>query len=207
MSSVLKSEVKIATAHDIGVRMDDLLEQAKSEVAQLAGAQTALNESAKAVAKLLTAVDADVDGGMYDLQTAQTAKLYVNRAVAVLENLARQTSNMVLAANGKVTAFEKSVQSVSTYQDAEKGRLKAVLATLAAPVEPPGDSPKAETSADVATRPGSSIKERRRAEEAAAVTAGAPKALLATAIKAPTKAASVTRAPKARATAVRKRRG
>ena len=161
MSSVIKSETKIATAQDIGVRMDDLLEQARNEVAQMSGAQAALNESAKAVAKLLVAVDADVNGGLLDLQQAKFAKLYVNRAVSVLENLARHTSNMMMTANGKVTAFEKSVQSVSSYQEAEKTRLKTALTEIAT-----------ERSSDpVASRPGQSIKERRLAEEAAAAAA------------------------------------
>lgn len=159
MSSVIKSETKIATAQDIGVRMDDLLEQARTEVAQMSGAQAALNESAKAVAKLLVTVDSDVDGGLLDLQQAKFAKLYVNRAVSVLENLARHTSNMMMTANGKVTAFEKSVQSVSSYQEAEKTRLKTALTEIAT-----------EGSLDpVASRPGQSIKERRLAEDAAAV--------------------------------------
>jgi hypothetical protein len=131
MSSPIKSEVKIAAAQDIGVRLDDLLEQARTEVAQMNGAQTGMNEGARAVAKLLTAVDSDIDNGVMDLQQAQMAKLYVNRAIAVLENLARHMGNLVLAANGKVTAFDKAVASVKTYQDAEQVRLASALAQAA----------------------------------------------------------------------------
>lgn len=161
MSNTLKSEVKIATAHDIGVRMDDLLEAAKNEVAQASGAQAALNESAKAVAKLLAVVDTDITGGLLDLEQAKFAKLYVNRAVAVLENLARHTSNMLMTANGKVAAFEKSVQSVSVYQEAEKTKMRQVLEAPAAAATDEGAVPVVEH----VTRPGMTLKERRLAEE------------------------------------------
>mgnify|MGYP007017457395 FL=1 len=135
--------------------MDDMLEQARTECAQMSGAQTALNESAKAVVKLLTTVDADVESGSMDLQTAKMAKLYVNRAVAILENMARHTSNLIMTANGKVTALEKAVQSVSSYQETERVKMQVTLSEL-------------ETTPNVsepAARPGLSIKERRQAED------------------------------------------
>lgn len=153
MSSPIKSEVKIAAAQDIGVRIDDLLEQAKSEVAQTNGAQMALNEGAKAVAKLMAAVDGEIDSGLLDLPTAKVAKQYVGRAVAMLENLSRHMGNLTLAANGKVDAYSKAVASVKTYQDAEQVRLQGALAQVAAA--------GAEVGTAAAPRPGKTIKQLR----------------------------------------------
>jgi hypothetical protein len=156
MSSLLKSEVKIGTAQEIGIRMDDLLAQAHQEVQNTSGALAALQEATKAVAKLLDIIDTDIANDVLNLETSKPVELYVNRAVAILENLSRHTGNMQMTANGRVHAFEKAVQSISTYQETERSRLRTMLANI----EKAGNSDNPD-----ATRPAELLKNQRLTEE------------------------------------------
>lgn len=151
MSSLLKSEVKIGTAQEIGIRMDDLLDQARQEIHNTSGALAALNEAIRAVAKLLDIADGDLATETLHTEAVKPVKLYINRAIAILENLSRHTGNMQMTANGRVQAFEKAVQAVKTYQETERERLHHVIANI-------------EKSAE-ATRPATTVKEQRLTEE------------------------------------------
>jgi hypothetical protein len=141
----MKSEIKAAAAHDIGVRVDDLLEEAQREAYRASGAQAALLEAAKMIQKLHGYVDEDVEKGLYDLVAAKWAKVYVTRAMAAMESMSQRANNIQLAAQGRVQGLETVVQSVKTYHDVEQA--KAVV------VAPDGNGP------------GPSIKERRQAED------------------------------------------
>lgn len=161
MSSALKSEVKIAAAQEIGVRMDDLLEEAIAEVHQAAGAQTALLEAAKAIAKLHEHVSTDMDGGLYPLDVGAKIKAYVNRAITALESLAQRAGNMQMTAHGRKQALEKVVLSVKSFKDNETTKLAEIHL-----------SEKTSSAKITETRiPQVTIKERRLAEEAAVVDA------------------------------------
>lgn len=158
MSNILKSEIKIGTAQEIGVRIDDLLEETMREVDQAAGAHTAFIEAAKAVAKLHTHVDADLETETYALDVGARIKQYITRATVLLENLAQQTSNIHKTALGKKQAFEKTIQSIKTFQDHETTKLKATLATQQSTSET-SEAVKQELPRKL------SIKEQRLAEE------------------------------------------
>lgn len=166
MSSVLKSEVKIATAQEIGVRMDDLLDEATSEINQAAGAQAALLEAAKIVTKLHDHVGTDLDGGLYPLDVGAKIKAYINRAVTALEALSQRAGNMQIAANGRKQAFEKVVNSVKVFKENEVLRLDTLRIREKELVEFPANTgPRTEGRA-----PGPTIKEQRRTEEATVIS-------------------------------------
>jgi cell division FtsZ-interacting protein ZapD len=155
MSSLLKSEVKISTAQEIGIRMDDLLEQARQEVQNTSGALAALNEATRAISKLLDIAEEDITNETLDIAAGKSVSFYINRAITILENLSRHTGNMQITANGRVQAYERAVQSVSAYQETERDRLRALLAHIE----------KTGKDNTEATRPDPSLKEQRLAEE------------------------------------------
>jgi hypothetical protein len=148
MGSVAKTEVRISVAQEIGIRMDDLREGAQAEVHQAAGAQAALQEASKAVHRLNDHVAADLEGHLYGDDVASRVKLYIGRAVAALDTLAQRASNMQMTANGRVQALTVAVQSVKTFQDAEKIKM--------------------ERDVEAEARELTSLKDRRLAEEASA---------------------------------------
>lgn len=147
----MKSEIKAAAAHDIGVRVDDLLEEAQREAYRASGAQAALLDAAKMIQKLHAYVDEDVEKGVCDLVAAKLAKTYVTRAITAVESMSQRANNIQLAAQGRVQGLETVVRSVKTYHDVEQAKASA-------------PHPVA-TEVEAATGPGPSIKERRQAED------------------------------------------
>jgi hypothetical protein len=162
--SVLKSELKQLVTHEIGVRVDDALEGAKREQHALEGRQVAFAEGAKAVEVLLAHVDKDVTEEKYDLATADLIKKYVVRSIQVLQGLAAQGTNLMLAQAGKVQAFAHTVTLLNGMLAAEKANAEKMRAAIsAASASPPLESGEAPTEPP---RP-ISIKAQRLAEEAA----------------------------------------
>jgi hypothetical protein len=152
MSSAEKSEIKAAAAHDIGVRVDDLLEEAQREAYRASGAQAALLDAAKMIQKLHEHVDKDVSDGAYDLVAAKWAKVYVTRAMAAVESMSQRANNIQLAAQGRVQGLQEVVRSVKSFHDLEVAR-----AAAPPPVNVPGTGEPA--------RPGPTVKEIRQAED------------------------------------------
>jgi len=157
MSNPAKSEIKAAAAQEIGIRIDDLLDEATRELYQAGGAQTAFVESAKAVAKLFEHVNKDLDLELYPLDVGAKIKLYITRAVTLLENLGHQSNNLQIAAHGRKQALSKVITTIKTYQDSEKNKIPAPL-----PVE---ELTVKDSLITVEDRPKPTIKERRLAEE------------------------------------------
>jgi len=135
MSNVVKSEVKIFAAQEIGVAMDDLLESAQAEVNKCLGAKAALLSAAKTVGHLSGHIDKDVEGGLFDEEASVLIKRYVARAVSGLENLAQSSGNQHLIAIGRVQALEKAVESIKKFQDSERAKMAVKLAAEAREAE------------------------------------------------------------------------
>ena len=128
--NVLKSEMKQLVAHEVGVRVDDALENAKHELGVLEGRQTAFTDGSKAAVALLTAVDEDVTSGKFDLTTAEHVKRYITRCSLALQNLAVQATNLRIAQTGRISGFEHTVKLIGNIIEDEKR--KAEAAALAA---------------------------------------------------------------------------
>lgn len=154
--SVLKSEMKQAITHDIGVRVEDAMEVAKRELAVLEGRQAAFADGAKAVEALLGHVDKDVEAGTYDLLVADHVKRYIQRGAQALINLAQQAANYRIAQTGVVRGFDTTVKLLKGIIEEEERKKQAALTAEA-------DS---KAQRPVGEHPGLSVKERRLAEEA-----------------------------------------
>jgi hypothetical protein len=166
MGSALKAEVKVGTAHEIGVRMDDLLDVAKRDMERAIGAQNALLDGSKIVLSLHGVVDKEIDAGTLDLEMAKKVKLYVTRAVTALESLAQRAANIQQVTNGRVQGLQAAVGSIKTFHDQEKAALDALVA--APPAEPPVPPTPGEVAGETRPAPLLPIKQRRLAESEAA---------------------------------------
>ena len=108
--SLERIELRASGMHEVGVRMDDLLEGAKKEVLRCDGVVIGILQCVKAVNDLCPHVDRDVTEGKYDLETAKLIKLYLSRAAQVVQNLGVNASNQRMAAAGQVQMAEIVVQ-------------------------------------------------------------------------------------------------
>lgn len=165
MGSALKAEVKIATAHEIGVRVDDMLDAAKRDLERSIGAQSALTEGAKLVQSLHAVADKEIDQGALDLETAKKVKQFVTRAVVALEMLAQKATNIQQVSHGRVQGLQAAVSSVKTFSDQAE-------AARAALVSEPSEGEQTLTPAsgsEARPAPGLTIKQRRLAEDGKAV--------------------------------------
>lgn len=158
--SVEKAEVRAGAMHEVGVRMDDLLEAVKADVHRFDGAASGLLQCVKAIEGLLAHVDKDVDEGKYDLEVAKVAKQYIARAVQVAQNLGQQSSNQKILSIGKVQMGEAAVATVKKMHQVETGRAE----TLARVEQTPEDDVDLR-SRTAGARPPMTIKEQRLAEE------------------------------------------
>lgn len=156
-----KARFKAHVAHEIGIRLDDSLELAKSETIRWDGVNKGLLQGQKAIEVLLSHVDKDIDEGKYDLQTGAAVKLYVNRAVGVCANLAAVAANQKILAEGRQQMAEENVKLVKKFHDEELRKAEAIAA---AEKETSPDSPESRNR-PVGMHPQSGIKQMRLAEE------------------------------------------
>lgn len=164
--SILKSELKQLVTHEIGVRVDDALDGARRELHALEGRQTAFMDSAKAVELLLGHVDKDVTEEKYDLTVAEQVKKYLVRASNVLQNLSRESTNMVIAQTGKVQGFAHTVALLKGMIDAEKAKAVALVVPEVPVAHPAGSGEEGRPSSIKALRLAEEAKEAPRAQEA-----------------------------------------
>lgn len=156
-----KAEMRAAGIHDVGVRMDDLLEASRKEVVQCEGASLGLLQAVKAVNDLNPHVDKDVDEGKFDLETAKLIKLYLGRASQATQNLAQNARNQQMIAAGRVQAFETSVAVTKKMYDAESQRAAAIAEAESDPAN------MTLRSRPAGVHPPRTLKEMRLAEEGA----------------------------------------
>lgn len=167
-----KGELKAAVVHEVGVKVDDMLESAKAESAKQTGANVALLAAAKKVAELAQHVDKDLEAG--DLENlepphvAQAIKKYITRCEGVLHNLAEVAARAKLTSEGRVQMAELIVGNLKKVHDAEhaksmlKKQLEEESAVAQTDVRPTGVRPV-------------SLKEQRLAEEASSKPNGSSK--------------------------------
>lgn len=169
--NVNKAEIKIFTAHELGCRLDDLLESNTKDMYRLEGGVVALRQAITSIEGLLAVVDKEMDAEKFDLEQAKEIKRYIQRAAQILTNLALNTDNNRIAYGGRMQALELAVGVAKKYQDDESKKVAALGAAMAQNrVVKDGDSHEmVDTEGDrpVAVRPGMSLKEQRLAEAAA----------------------------------------
>jgi len=169
--NVNKAEIKIFTAHELGCRLDDLLESNTKDMYRLEGGVVALRQAVTALEGLLVVVDKEMDADKFDLEQAKEIKRYVQRSIQAVTNMVLNTDNNRIAYGGRMQALGLAVEVAKKYQDEESKKIAALQEAVAQNrVVKDGDSHEM-TDSDggrpIAVRPGLSIKEQRLAEEAA----------------------------------------
>lgn len=170
--SLQKVEAKLFAVNELGCRLDDNLEQANKDLYRAEGAVTALKSAVSVLENLMKTVDKDLTEGSnnYDLQQIKDIKKYVDRARQLVANLTNNAETSRLAQTGKVQGFEQAVAVAKKFKDEEMSKVQLLQAAISQGtilkteqgLVQVDDGPRIP-----GIRPGSSIKERRRAEEAA----------------------------------------
>ena len=157
-----KSEFKAAVVNELGVKIEDMAEAAKLDVARNEGAKEALLVASKKVLDLAAHVDKDLDEGLLSeagepLVVAQLIKKYLTRAATVLESGSVSAENHKLIAQGRLQALELVVGNLGKIRDAELEKSKQRQAL---------DAGEEVIGRPVGTHPGMTIKQQRQLESA-----------------------------------------
>lgn len=156
--NIEKSQIKAGAVHEVGVRLDDALEGARSEVHRADGASAALERVAEACSQLTRQVDRELDEGkIADLVTAALVKKWVERCAGVVRDARAQALVAKTQGQGKVAAMEMAVGIAKKFVDDERRKIENFQAAVASGA----------LAAEDAGRPPPSIKEQRRPENAA----------------------------------------
>jgi hypothetical protein len=165
--SLEKTEARAAGIHEVGMRMDDLLESAQQEVHRCEGAALGLLQASKPIQELAGHVEDDIKAGKLDgletLQVAEVIKRYIARSAQIIENLSHKARNQQLAAMGQVQGMQTAVAITKKMFDAEQAKGAAIAAVEATPEGQDTDL----RHRPEGVRPPMSIKAQRLAEEAA----------------------------------------
>jgi hypothetical protein len=165
-----KSEFKAAVISELGVKVEDMAEAAKLDVAKNEGAKEALILAVRKLSELTQHVDKDLDEGLLSeagepLLVAGLIKKYLVRAAAVIESGVVSSENHRLLAQGRQQALQTVVTNMSKVRDQEleKGRQRQAL-----------DVGEEVRGRPVGAHPGLTIKEQRKLETAPTEPAPAP---------------------------------
>jgi hypothetical protein len=160
----VKHEVKVLTYHEMGVKLDDQLEAAKSEQSGFDGAKKAFALGRSKVEELTSHIDKDAKDGTLDVEQATLVKRWVLRSMEVLRNLGIQAEVQAYQAQGKVIALEKSVNIIKALHDNEKVLLDSVVAlekAIADGTVEVEDDPRRPVSRNTGEHPGDPLASRR----------------------------------------------
>jgi len=169
-------DVRISTIHEIGVKVDDYLDVAKSETLKREGAQAAYLNTVKNLATVMATLDREFTNGSENAEHLPYAKLWVKKCILVCEDLANQAGNLAAAAKGAEKQTSSIVEMLKQLHDLEvvkKRRETEILAALPLVAEPAKEASKVEEApSPVAPKktniPRRTIKEIRLAEAAEA---------------------------------------
>ena len=132
MSSLVKSEVRISTANEIGVRMDDALEAAKSDIARCDGAGSAAVKIASDIETLCAQAQKDIDEGRMDLEQGKLVLSWLQRSKSVADRHAAASQQARVLSQGRVAGYEQAVAMIAKFKGDEENKVRAVLAAAAA---------------------------------------------------------------------------
>lgn len=175
--STLPRDVRISTIHEIGVKIDDYLDVAKSETFKREGAQAAYVNAAKHLINIFNSLEKELQNPAH-APAVPFAKFWVQKCLLTCEDLAKQASNQTAAAKGAERQTSNIVALLKQFHDLEvvkKQRETEVLpkvepvqkavAVEAAPPAPPAVVEEAQRPRRIPKR---TIKEQRLAEAAEA---------------------------------------
>jgi hypothetical protein len=169
----LKSQVKIGTINELGVKYDDMREAVEKEVLRKEGYHVALNElQQKTLTSVLERIDDDRDEGKLDLETAARCKEYILKVHGAVDNLRIMNEKHRLIAEGRVTGLKDAIAFAAKQLELEKAKLKDFETQGATPEGPPPEAARP----DVQMTAVDDLDQRRTAARAAKEAAEAPAA-------------------------------
>lgn len=169
---VIKAEIKMETAHEIGCKVDDLLQATEKELHALSGAKTALHQAAVRIEGMQKLVEQDERDGKLTPDQYATAKEWVNRAVGQLRSMAVAAETNETQTRGKTLAYQHVIEAVKKVHAIEKAKATAVTAPEDTVVE--GKEGAAMRARTTGQHPGNPLAKRRRRPDLKSVPAPEP---------------------------------
>jgi len=176
-----KSELKMSVLSDVGVRMDDKLDEAHRRVATHGGAKQALRVLSKGIAGLAELVDKALDDGDIPdepLKVAEFAKKMIERASIMAATAGQHQENLEITASGAVQAYDDVVKMLKKDVDSEVAKAMSFREAVESGeiVIEDGVGPVSQNgrSRPTGVKPGMSISQQRKAEAAAEKVAETP---------------------------------
>jgi len=130
--SIMKSEIKMFTAMDIGNSLDDQLESLQRKMYVHQGGNLALKETAKAITDQLHAhIKKDFDEGkiaeaMTPLEILSFVNRWISKAAELCNHRGDQELTRSVIAGGGIDALTKAIDTVKRVYDVEKGKKEAL---------------------------------------------------------------------------------
>lgn len=173
--SLVKSEIKCATIHEMGALAEDSMEQAKRDYHLAQGASVGLAQAVKKIEGLGKHVDQDLDDGKLEvsssLEVAKFIKKYLQRAAAIVQSDAISYEQRMLMAQGAAKAFEKYVSTTKKLHELESQKVEMIRHAAS---NNESLTTVVRTRRDNGAHPGLSVKQRRLIEEQHSLTGETP---------------------------------
>jgi hypothetical protein len=126
--TLMKAEVKAAAVHDVGIKLEDKLEAAKSEMSEAKGIRAGFDFAVRRMEQMTTTLDAEVKAEPPKLSEDEykIAKKYLAKVTDALKGLVQGATETFLRAQGKVIALDQVVKTLSDLHKAEEGKVEAL---------------------------------------------------------------------------------
>jgi len=171
--SLVKSEIKCATIHEMGTLAEDSMEQAKKDFHLAQGANAGLVQAVKKIEVLGKNVDQDLDEGKLEvtspLEVATIVKRYLQRVVAVIRSDSMSYEQRMFMAQGAEKALKNYVGATKKLFDLESHRIETLKRAVEEDVEE-NASMVLHAQRGNGKHPGMSVKQRRLIEEHRSLT-------------------------------------
>jgi len=154
--SALKTELRAAAIHEVGVKLEDALESARADEFRSEGGINALLRVSKRIEALVEHVNHDVDEEKYDLETAKLIKSYLARAAVIVDATTKEEADARLRTQGARMGYKRAVEMTHAMHQAETRKFVSQVS------EP---SPQSDVTPNGHVH--LSIKEQRLAEDTA----------------------------------------
>lgn len=128
-----KTQIKISTISELGVRYDDMREAAEKEVFRKEGYLLALGEIQQSTLKsVFERVDAERDTGRFDIPTSSLIKEFLAKVHAAVDNLKLVNERHRTLAEGRAIGLRDAISLAKKHVDVEKAKLAVAEAQVAA---------------------------------------------------------------------------
>jgi len=159
--SLEKAKLRERVFHEVGVKFDDLLEEARFEAERRKGAKKALVLAAAKVTNHEQKVDQAFAQGALTQSQSDLVRKYVRQCGGIVRNLLESSQIGILEQSGSVKTLEMCVMEVKRLHEIELE--KAVILEMHENGEiPESDDPKDRYEG---IHPGSNIKDKRIEED------------------------------------------